>query len=149
MSFQAWPVLPRSPVQFFTTYKNTKIQNFFYKIVIVKLVIVKVVVWTSMAPKHCRPRHADIRVLVYPDPDPVIILKRFDLKHCGVGASLSECGKEFHRWQPLFKKVVAQRLDLCGMGINRFGHVVIVFGGYAFVELVQTYQPSIQGNFYV
>ena len=43
--------------------------------------------------------------------------------------------------------IVAQRLDLCGMGINRFEHVV--FGGYASVELIQTYQPSIQGNFYV
>ena len=50
------------------------------------------------------PRHADIRVLVYADPDPVIIFKRFVLNHCGVGASLSECGKEFHRWQPRFKK---------------------------------------------
>ena len=42
---------------------------------------------------------------------------------------------------------MAQRHDLCGMGIDRFGHVV--FGGYASVELVQIYQPSIQGNFYV
>ena len=45
------------------------------------------------------------------------------------------------------KRIVTQQLDLCEMGINRFGHVV--FGGYAFFELVQTYQPSIQGNFYV
>ena len=45
------------------------------------------------------------------------------------------------------KRIVAQRLDLCAMGIIRFEHAV--FGGYAFVELVKTYQPSIQGNFYV
>ena len=45
------------------------------------------------------------------------------------------------------KRIVAQRQDLCGMRINRFGHVV--FGGYAFIELIQTYQPSIQGNSYV
>ena len=35
------------------------------------------------------------------------------------------------------KRIVAQQLDLCGMGINHFGHVVLA--GYAFVELVQTY----------
>ena len=44
------------------------------------------------------------------------------------------------------KRIVVQRLDLCGMGIIRFEHVV--FGGYAFFELVKTYQPRIQGNFY-
>ena len=43
------------------------------------------------------------------------------------------------------KGIVAQRHDLCGIEINRFGHVV--FGGYGFIELVQTYEPSIQGNF--
>ena len=32
------------------------------------------------------------------------------------------------------KRIDAQRHDLCGMGINHFGHVV--FGDYAFVELV-------------
>ena len=45
------------------------------------------------------------------------------------------------------KRIVAQQHNLGGMRINHFGHVVL--GGYAFVELVQTYQPSIQGNFYV
>ena len=81
--------------------------------------------------------------MVHKDPDPVIILKNI----CEVRASLSECGKEFHRWQPRLNRIVVQRYDLCGMGVNRFGHVV--FGGYAFVELVQTYQPSIQGNLHI
>ena len=69
--------------------------------VIVKLVKIKVVVWTSMAPKRCTKACRYLRSGL---PSPVIILKRFVLKHCAVGASLSECGKEFHRWQPLFKK---------------------------------------------
>ena len=54
--------------------------------------------------KNIVPRHVDIQILVYKGPDPVINLKRFVLKYCGVGASLSECGKEFHRWQPRFRK---------------------------------------------
>ena len=29
---------------------------------------------------------------------------KISLKHCGVGASLGVSGREFHIWQPLFKK---------------------------------------------
>ena len=50
------------------------------------------------------PRHVNLQVQIYRDPDPVITLKRLVLKHRRVGASFSECGREFHRWQPLFKK---------------------------------------------
>ena len=43
------------------------------------------------------------------------------------------------------KMIVAQRLDLCGMGIIRFEHAV--FGGYAFVELVKNMSAKYSGQF--
>ena len=46
-------------------------------------------------------------------------------------------GKEFHIWQPLFKRIIAQQHDLCEMKINHLGHVL--FCGYVFAELVQIY----------
>ena len=57
--------------------------------------------------------------------------------------------KSFTDGNLCLKRIVAQRLDLCGMGIIRFEHAVFGGTGYAFVELVKTYQPNIQGNFYV
>ena len=42
---------------------------------------------------------------------------------------------------PQMKRIIAQRHNLCVMGINSFGHVM--FGGYAFVEYL-----GIQGHFH-
>ena len=47
----------------------------------------------------------------------------------------------------LSKRIVAQRQDLCEMGINRLGHVL--FHSYVFAELVKRYQSNIHGNFHV
>ena len=43
----------------------------------------------------------DIQVLAYRNPDPVITLKRFVLKHCGVGASL-KCMKMVKNGMKIF-----------------------------------------------
>ena len=54
-----------------------------------------------MAP-NIIPRHSHIRFLIYSDPDPLITVKRFVLKHYGVGASSSVCGAS---------------LSLCNLGL--------------------------------
>ena len=69
-----------------------------------------------MAPKHCTKAYG------YLHPQVNVAKGSTDGNHC-------------------LKRIVAWRHNLlCGMGIKRFGHVV--FGGYAFVELVQKYHAA-------